>query len=105
LARLRSTTRAAPTSRPWCCTGAARRQQCPAGTFGLPATQLTTAACSGLCAAGYYCPDGSTTAAQQFCGGADVYCPTGSPAPVAVDAGYYSTPLALPAIARALSPQ
>ena len=42
---------------------------CPGGTYGATAG-LTTAACSGLCEIGYYCPAGSTSATQNACTGA-----------------------------------
>jgi hypothetical protein len=43
---------------------------CPEGTYGATAG-LTTAACTGPCSAGYYCPAGSTSATQ-------IACPSGS---------------------------
>jgi hypothetical protein len=62
---------------------------CPAGAFG-NATGLSSAACSGPCAAGYYCPRGSTSATQAPCGGASVFCPPGSALPTQVDPGHYT---------------
>jgi hypothetical protein len=35
------------------------RRQCPAGTYGLT-TKLTTAACTGPCTLGFYCPEGTS---------------------------------------------
>ncbi|RLN87726.1 hypothetical protein BBJ28_00020060, partial [Nothophytophthora sp. Chile5] len=67
--------------------GAARL--CPAGTFG-NSTGLTTAACSGVCRPGFYCPRGSTSATQVPCGGVTLYCPSGSAAPTPVDPGHYT---------------
>ncbi|RYG49157.1 hypothetical protein EON67_06920, partial [archaeon] len=55
---------------------------------------MQTSACSGPCAAGYYCPAGSTSSTAFQCGDVSVYCPAGSSAPVTVPNGYYSTPLA-----------
>jgi hypothetical protein len=63
---------------------------CSGGTFSaLPAA---TSACTSLCPAGYFCPDGSSSPTANPCGSADKYCPAGSSAPLAVDAGSYSTP-------------
>ena len=72
---------------------------CPAGSFGGSAA-MPSAACSGTCNAGYYCPPASTSATQLPCGGASVYCPAGSAAPVPVPAGFYSAPLNAPANGR-----
>ena len=63
---------------------------CPAGRYGA-AAGLTSGACSGACAAGYYCPQGATGAKQNACGHAAVYCPEGSGAPLLVGAGFRST--------------
>jgi len=44
------------------CTGNSAHLACPAGTWSsLTQTRLATAACSGSCTAGYYCPVGSTS--------------------------------------------
>jgi len=50
---------------------------CPSGTYGLGASK--TNGCSGLCAAGYYCGTGTTTAtpANQLCP-LGHYCPPGT---------------------------
>ena len=40
--------------------------KCPAGTYGRTTGQ-TTSACSGKCAAGYYCGEGSTSPTQNPC--------------------------------------
>lgn len=50
---------------------------CPSGTYGLGASK--TSACSGVCAAGYYCGEGTTTAtpANQPCP-LGHYCPPGT---------------------------
>ena len=63
--------------------------KCPAGTFG-DRDDLRTYDCSGVCAAGYYCPEGSTSPVANRCGGVGVFCPKGSGAPRTVGAGYYS---------------
>lgn len=42
------------------------RQPCPAGTFGRDA-RLATAACSGRCQKGFFCPAGSVTRIQRAC--------------------------------------
>ena len=39
---------------------------CPAGTYGLT-EGLTEAKCDGLCARGYYCPQGSVTGTEMPC--------------------------------------
>ncbi|KAE9043578.1 hypothetical protein PR001_g5732 [Phytophthora rubi] len=62
---------------------------CPGGTFG-NATGLASAACSGPCSAGFYCPRGSTSATQLPCGSVDVFCPLGSALPTPVSPGYYT---------------
>jgi hypothetical protein len=62
-----------------------------AGRFGVSAA-LVNASCSGECPAGYYCPAGTANSTSLPCGGASVYCPPASGAPVAVAAGWYSTP-------------
>ncbi|MBR3930762.1 MAG: hypothetical protein IKJ62_04255, partial [Alphaproteobacteria bacterium] len=50
------------------CTGGAHRADCPAGTYG-STVNLKTAACTGSCKAGYYCPAASTSQTQKACGG------------------------------------
>jgi hypothetical protein len=64
---------------------------------------LENSACTGLCAAGYYCPEASTSPYEIQCG-ADhtslfsnssdnsnaVFCPEGSSTPLPVQVGYYS---------------
>ena len=45
---------------------------CPGGVYG-NSSGLTTAACSGGCAAGFYCPPGSSTPTAMLCGNATVY--------------------------------
>ena len=59
---------------------------------------LSDASCNGLCAAGYYCPAGSSHNQQHACGdtadnslAASVYCPEGSGSPVLIGPGNYST--------------
>ena len=64
---------------------------CPAGRYG-NVEGLTSAACSGMCAAGYWCGEGSTSPTQNACvdGGSDgraAFCPAGSGRPVAAAAG------------------
>jgi hypothetical protein len=58
-------------------------------------TNLFDPACSGVCAAGYFCPEGSLSAFQIECGSSlglenSVYCLPGSSSPVPVPDGYYS---------------
>jgi hypothetical protein len=50
------------------------------------------ASCSGDCVAGHFCPAGSLSSTAAVCGNATVYCPPASGAPLAVPAGWYSTP-------------
>ena len=47
--------------------------------------------CSGPCAAGYFCGQGSTTATASECGGESFYCPPGSSAPNPVSPGFFTT--------------
>eukprot|EP01029_Cantina_marsupialis_P013730 TRINITY_DN303_c0_g1_i2.p1 TRINITY_DN303_c0_g1~~TRINITY_DN303_c0_g1_i2.p1 ORF type:complete len:805 (-),score=180.21 TRINITY_DN303_c0_g1_i2:1071-3212(-) len=63
--------------------------KCPSGTFGDVDT-LIDESCSGQCAPGYYCPEGSISSTQVECGGDNVFCPTGSSAPTSVKDGYFS---------------
>lgn len=63
--------------------------QCAAGRYGASAG-LTSAACTGLCREGYYCPAGSTSSQEFLCGHASVYCPEGSPRPIPAAAGRFT---------------
>ncbi|KAJ8535084.1 hypothetical protein ON010_g13655 [Phytophthora cinnamomi] len=63
--------------------------RCPGGTFGA-VPGLTSPSCSGLCAAGFFCPEGSTSPQQKPCGTSVFYCPTGSAERRRVDDGYYT---------------
>src|SRR5688572_15846915 len=50
----------------YCPQGSSAAIPCPAGTFGsTPA--LSTASCTGLCAADHWCPQGSQAATQNAC--------------------------------------
>ena len=60
---------------------------CPAGTYGLGGS--TTAACDGVCNAGFHCAIGSTNPNATVCG-IGRYCPEGTNAPITVDEGYYT---------------
>lgn len=51
---------------------------------------LKSVACSGRCAAGFWCPAGSTSPFERACGGDEVYCPAGSGSPVAAKPGHYT---------------
>lgn len=62
---------------------------CPAGFFG-KREGLSDPECEGRCQAGYYCPEGSTSATEAECGSTKLYCPTGSIAPLPVPQGYFS---------------
>lgn len=74
----------------WCDERTGIRQKCAAGRYG-DAGGLFNAECSGLCAAGYYCTEGSISPNEVKCGAADVFCPAGSSAPTTVTNGYYTT--------------
>ncbi|KAK1944623.1 hypothetical protein P3T76_004535 [Phytophthora citrophthora] len=63
--------------------------RCPGGTFGV-VPGLTSPLCSGLCTAGFYCPEGSTSSREKSCGHSIYYCPAGSAARRRVDSGYYT---------------
>lgn len=67
-----------------------RKFACSAGFYG-SIEGLSSEECSGICAPGYFCPEGSTTPYQHPCGGPEFYCPAGSAYPIPVNAGYYST--------------
>ena len=77
----------------WCRDGV--RYACPAGRYGAT-TGLYSDLCTGACAAGHYCPAGSTTPYQIMCGGSHLYCPgprmtpTGASRPTAVTVGHYT---------------
>ena len=73
------------------CTGGVAAP-CPAGTFG-DSGALFTPQCSGVCAAGYYCPAGSTSSMQQSCSdGPAAYCPSGTQLPQLCVPGYFTGP-------------
>ena len=63
------------------------RSVCPAGRYGASLRE-TSARCTGDCDAGYFCPEGSSTATQFPCGGADRFCPTASSTPLLVRTGW-----------------
>ena len=67
------------------------RYSCAAGRYG-SSTMLTSADCTGLCPAGFYCLEASRNSNDFECGGAHVYCPEGSSEPLEVPLGSYSTP-------------
>jgi len=66
------------------CIGDGTKAPCPAGRWG-GSEGLESAQCSGECAAGFFCPAGSTVATEKPCGiepkQAEVFCPKGSRAP------------------------
>jgi len=51
---------------------------------------LPSLACSGRCAAGYFCPEASTSPFERLCGGDGVYCPAGTGAPVPAKPGHFT---------------
>ena len=61
---------------------------CPAGTFG-GALGLATPSCSGPCAGGFFCPQGSTSPTAAECP-AGATCPPGAGAPTACAPGTFS---------------
>ena len=65
------------------------RHFCLPGYYGDQFGQ-TIPTCTAPCAAGFYCPEGSTSAWEVMCGEATRYCPHGSAFPLLVPAGYYS---------------
>jgi hypothetical protein len=73
------------------CPGDGVWYECPAGRFG-NVSGLVSSDCSGECAAGYYCPVGSSQSDEHPCGGVSVYCPPGSGSPVNVETGRYTVP-------------
>lgn len=62
---------------------------CPGGTYG-ERPGLASPQCSGACAGGYFCPEGSTSPMQNICGRSIYYCPPGSAMRKLVTAGYYT---------------
>lgn len=71
---------------------------CPDGTYGTGAS--TTASCSGLCAAGYYCTPSSTTATTTICP-IGYYCPPGTGSLLVNSVRGGSVSLSLPFVVRA----
>lgn len=70
------------------CIGGIRRL-CLPGYYGHTQGQII-ATCSGACAPGYYCPEGSIAATEVLCGDPSRYCPGNNPHPLPVPEGYYS---------------
>ena len=54
------------------CTGDGYNTTCPPGVYGNH-SGMSTEACDGPCAAGYYCPAGSVSAMEVPCGDPSVY--------------------------------
>jgi hypothetical protein len=65
------------------------RRLCPPGRYG-SSSGLASVGCSGSCAAGYYCPLGSTSETEVQCGSPAVFCPGGTGSPLPVAFGYYT---------------
>ncbi|OQR87461.1 hypothetical protein ACHHYP_20382 [Achlya hypogyna] len=61
---------------------------CPGGYYGSDTRDIRHT-CSGECAAGYFCPAGSTSPFERTCG-LGYFCPPGAPQPTLVASGYYS---------------
>jgi hypothetical protein len=62
---------------------------CPAGRYGAE-VQSIDPLCSGICMAGYWCPEGSIKSTQEKCGLISSFCPEGSAKPNTVSQGYYT---------------
>mmetsp|Transcript_17180 Transcript_17180/g.21407 ORF Transcript_17180/g.21407 Transcript_17180/m.21407 type:complete len:905 (-) Transcript_17180:437-3151(-) len=77
-------------------------KRCAAGRYGALGTRCsaircvgdTNDRCTGTCAAGYFCPAGSSSSRAEACGGVGFYCPAGATDRVRVREGWYSVPLA-----------
>ncbi len=66
------------------------RYPCSPGRYGA-SEGLHSEQCSGLCSAGFYCPDSATvTNKAAECGSSAVFCPPGSFEPTPVPRGTYS---------------
>jgi len=74
------------------------KRPCPSGRFS---ASIGATDCLGLCAAGYFCPEQSTSPTANPChpdplnppsNPAQYFCPEGTPAPVEVLPGYFSIP-------------
>lgn len=65
------------------------RKLCPGGRYGAT-KQMTNESCTGVCKAGWYCPEGSISDTQRPCGRSDVYCPQGSAYPTSVAIGHFT---------------
>lgn len=65
------------------------RKTCAAGRYG-SSLRNSEEQCSGVCDAGFYCPEGSTSPQMFPCGAADRFCPGASVAPTFVQDGFYS---------------
>jgi hypothetical protein len=75
------------------------KHPCPAGRFG-SREGLSSPACSGPCARGFYCPIGSTSPQQIPCTNPDTICPEGSKKPIPIPRGPATGPDALTARAE-----
>lgn len=65
------------------------KRKCPVGRYG-STRGLSSPSCSGYCAPGYYCEEGSPVESQYPCGGPDRFCPPGSTKAQMVHVGYYT---------------
>ncbi len=84
------------------CTTSGLPSPCPAGRYGSVQGEENPQ-CTDVCAPGFFCPPGSTSAHPRPCGSSAVFCPPGSTSPRPVPLGYYSTGTspAFPALAAA----
>ena len=90
-----STARACPAGQ-YSLAGAATCTVCGGGQFG-SSPALPTSACSGACAAGYFCPNGSTSAQQVICP-VGLYSAVGSAQCSACPIGRYGSSQGLPSV-------
>ncbi|GBG24592.1 Signal peptide, CUB and EGF-like domain-containing protein 2 [Hondaea fermentalgiana] len=74
----------------WSSAGSGECSICPVGTYGTG--RSTSAACSGQCSAGYFCPAGSSSSKQESCSTSNpaVYCEAGAQERQVVDDGWYT---------------
>lgn len=65
------------------------KKLCPAGRYGSNVQNIDPL-CTGLCLAGYWCPEGSIKNTQEKCGKVNSFCPEGSAKPNFISPGYYT---------------
>ena len=65
------------------------KYKCPSGTYG-ETYGLNTSGCSGVCPAGFYCPENTTNPESFPCRSEKEYCPQGSSEPHIAKPGFYT---------------